>query len=83
VSHTLLANTQYSITDPTLIAHHVCAANKNQYNQAVHTLLGSRHLSETLGFDASYTAAEEFLQATIHPSPSQKHQIYSINFPNL
>ncbi len=58
-----------SITNPTLIANHVCAANKHGYNLDVHVPFGSGYLSETLALNASSTAAKNFLQGTFHPSP--------------
>jgi hypothetical protein len=57
-----------SISDPVLIARHVCAANQRQYNQAQHTPFSSGYLAETLGLDASSESASNLLRGSFHSS---------------
>ena len=59
-----------SITDPGLIAKHVCASNLRQYNQAQHTPFGTGYLAECFGLDASTDQVKDLLAGTFQPDPN-------------
>jgi hypothetical protein len=56
-----------SISDPSLIAKHVCAANKRQYNQAHQTPFGTGYLADMLNLDASTEEAKNLLRGSFTP----------------
>jgi hypothetical protein len=57
-----------SITDPNLIAKHICAANQRQYNQAEATPFGSGYLASEFNLDASSNATDLILEGDFHPN---------------
>ncbi len=57
-----------SITDPDLIAKHICAANQCQYNQAESTPFGSGYLASEFNLNASSPTADQLLQGTYQPN---------------
>jgi hypothetical protein len=60
-----------SISDPALIAQHICAANQLQYNQAENTPFGSRYLAQLFGLDASSPNVESLLLGSLRYDPNQ------------
>jgi len=58
-----------NITDPILIAQHICVANIHQYNQAYNTPFGSGPMANQIGLKAESQAACALLQGTIPPLP--------------
>jgi exonuclease III len=57
-----------SITDPNMIAKHICAANRRQYNQSEATPFGSGYLASEFNLDASSGAADLLLEGNFQPN---------------
>ncbi len=57
------------ITDPELIAKHICAANTRQYNQAEMTPFGSGYLAEKLDAHEINSTANQILRGTLSVPP--------------
>jgi hypothetical protein len=55
------------IFQPEMIAAHVCAANKRQYNQAMPTPFGSGILAEYVGLKADTEGAQLILEGILPP----------------
>ncbi len=56
-----------SITDPELIATHVCAANARQYNMASHTPFATEPLASYFGAQADAPGTDSLLQGDLPP----------------
>ncbi len=59
-----------SVTDPSTIAAHVCAANHRQYHQAHETPLGKDPLLSTFGYKADTTASDNLVYNSTLPEES-------------
>ncbi len=56
------------VFQPEMIAAHVCAANKRQYNQAMPTPFGSGSLAEYVGLKADTEGAQLILEGILPPA---------------
>jgi hypothetical protein len=64
-----------SITDPSTIARHVCAANHRQYSQAQDTPLGKDPLLSALGYRADTPTSNEIVYKGILPADILHNQL--------
>ncbi len=62
-----------SITDPSIIASHVCAANHRQYHQAHDTPLGKDPLLSALGYLANTSISDDIISKSILPDDIIKY----------